>query len=778
MSFFPQVMRAFIRFLKSKRQRIGVSLITLLIPLSPAVADISVAINYGASWKWNIPTSDPGTSWRGTGYNDSGWASGPGLLGFDTDLIPAPGLQTTVGAANNGRVTYLFRKTFTYNGNPAGIYFATDQIVDDGVRYYLNGNLLGAVRVSANGAWDEGASPSVTNAAEEINCLTGAATGLINGSNVLCAEVHNNGPGGSDMVFGAKLTLFKPGAVNMTNWRTQHFGTSANSGNGADTSDIDLDGLKNIVEYALDTDPNKPTPAWGNVKVEGGNLTLIYTRRKAATDELTFSALWMVNAADAGSSAGVTTQVIGDNGTFQTVRASVPTGADPKKFFKLNVTLTPTPSAPCWKTFMMTYVGEETWSDGQTYYLNRANVPGRPLPPAGVTVTNIAHIKAVVDTWAALGGTHISFPIGWDETEVALGQFDFRKLDWIFAYATSKGIKCNVIPWPLLSDSDNPDHQYDTAVSWKYQQSDMPRDMQGNKLQHFMNFHSPKISNYYRWLHALGAYLAPHWNAGAIGYVSVVVTREKEMHYTIITDASQTDFHPDAIAAYNTWHQSNYGAGAPYPQQYISGNTDGKRFYKFKTETLVNFLNTSNGILKQYAPFRCVWDAGSFTDNLANRNAWGALAGQATSVDGYKHNPDIYYPAIFDTRAALGVKGWASIKWTNSDTTIADENERKIQLLSQMKASIDAGANDISFAFYDQTGNPSVMAFLAAVVQNMKTSGHWNKPVPAPVTSGTQINITLSNVIQNGYGNYHAPFNAAYSSSGIYPNIKVTNDLP
>lgn len=48
-------------------------------------------------------------------------------------------------------------------------------------------------------------------------------------------------------------------ATPLENWRQKHFGTTANTGSAADRSDFDHDGLPNLIEYALGTDPLTPT---------------------------------------------------------------------------------------------------------------------------------------------------------------------------------------------------------------------------------------------------------------------------------------------------------------------------------------------------------------------------------------------------------------------------------------------------------------------------------------------------------------------------------------
>ena len=169
-------------------------------------------VGYGDVWKYTQPTSDPGTSWKNLAFDDSTWNSGPGLIGFEIAALPAPGIQSPFGAS--GPITYLFRKSFNFSGNPTGASVILDQILDDGAAYYLNGQLLGAVGYAVGGAWDQTSSRTVGDATEELGVVTGPAAGLVNGTNVLSVEVHQTSPGSSDMVFGARLKInTQPGIV-------------------------------------------------------------------------------------------------------------------------------------------------------------------------------------------------------------------------------------------------------------------------------------------------------------------------------------------------------------------------------------------------------------------------------------------------------------------------------------------------------------------------------------------------------------------------------------
>lgn len=387
-----------------------------------------VVANYGDTWEWNIPASDPGTGWRTTtgswGSGTSG--SGPGLLGFETTIMPSPGMQTVVGTAGTAPITYLFRKTFTFSGNPANATFAINHIVDDGVSYYLNGNFIGSKRHTP-GAWNNIADEGIGDAAEEVNAVEGNANGLVNGNNILSAEVHQVGANGSDLVFGAHMTITSSGSLLVSDdWRQTNFGTYNNTGNAADTADPDKDGMANITEFALNKDPNRGNSRWANTALEGTNLTATYNRRIAAMGEMTFSVLWATDASapiDSWSSAGVTEQILSDDGSFQNVKVTVPMSGVAKKFLRLKLVRTTLPD-----TIITTPVSRIV------YQRNNSNVANVPI--TGTCSLNATRVeaRAVVRTagqgtttnWVTIdssitgGSFHGTMPVtgGWYNIEV------------------------------------------------------------------------------------------------------------------------------------------------------------------------------------------------------------------------------------------------------------------------------------------------------------------------------------------------------------------------
>lgn len=122
-------------------------------------------------------------------------------------------------------------------------------------------------------------------------------------------------------------------------WRRTYFGSTSNSGAGADLSDPDLDGMVNLMEFATGSGPwtrNAPT---GQLVVNGSTIELSYTRLKAAITEMTYELEWSETIAGTWSNARTTPAlVLGDDGVLQQVKQTVPAGVSGKRFVRLRVT--------------------------------------------------------------------------------------------------------------------------------------------------------------------------------------------------------------------------------------------------------------------------------------------------------------------------------------------------------------------------------------------------------------------------------------------------------
>ena len=123
-------------------------------------------------------------------------------------------------------------------------------------------------------------------------------------------------------------------------WRFANFGTTANAGNSADLADANHDGESNLMEFATAQNPHAVTRATPVVARNGATLEFTSTRSLAAlADGVTFTVEWRDDlASGAWSSAGVSEQILNDNGTVQIVKATFAAGSGAKRFARLRVT--------------------------------------------------------------------------------------------------------------------------------------------------------------------------------------------------------------------------------------------------------------------------------------------------------------------------------------------------------------------------------------------------------------------------------------------------------
>ncbi|MCU0791491.1 MAG: heparinase II/III-family protein [Opitutaceae bacterium] len=90
------------------------------------------------------------------------------------------------------------------------------------------------------------------------------------------------GGNSAPVLTGSAVVDAPPALTPLERWRQARFGSSANSGAGADTADPDADGQVNLNEYLLGTDPLSPGYAAPlSMRVVGANLELTFLARRA-----------------------------------------------------------------------------------------------------------------------------------------------------------------------------------------------------------------------------------------------------------------------------------------------------------------------------------------------------------------------------------------------------------------------------------------------------------------------------------------------------------------
>ncbi len=155
---------------------------------------------------WNYEQSgvDQGATWYQPSDTtaDTTWSSGSALLYVESSSLPADkNTRLTLGPR-----TFYFRTHFAFDGSLENVSeINIETVIDDGAVIYLNGTEVKRIRIPEGDVSysTEATSPAVGNAVYEY--FTIPADSLVEGDNVLAAEVHQSGPSSSDVVFGVAM---------------------------------------------------------------------------------------------------------------------------------------------------------------------------------------------------------------------------------------------------------------------------------------------------------------------------------------------------------------------------------------------------------------------------------------------------------------------------------------------------------------------------------------------------------------------------------------------
>lgn len=179
---------------------------------APAPVDMPV-IAKGDTWKYSDAGAKPGDNWTAADYDDSGWSTGAGRLGFASSGSFGTTINRYVGGGSSGTqvTTYYFRKTFTM---PAGAELVTELKAaldcDDGYIAYINGVEVKRDQVASA---DYGAFSTATNMGEKNDTFVFPAGTLVEGENVIAVEVHQCNATSTDAWWDLALSYAKAGNV-------------------------------------------------------------------------------------------------------------------------------------------------------------------------------------------------------------------------------------------------------------------------------------------------------------------------------------------------------------------------------------------------------------------------------------------------------------------------------------------------------------------------------------------------------------------------------------
>ncbi len=195
-------------------------------PVTPSSRDLVqtiVIFPFSHTWKYLENGSDQGTAFYGLAYDDSGWLSGNGILGFEdsvnvlttfTNIAGGNGTNTVLSLTNGvggglggTNVTIYFRGSANisnFDPNAAGNVLYARYYIDDGAAVYVNGAAQMFFNLTNPTTYTNFA---VAGSTENVLVVSNI-TGFVQGNNLIAAEVHQNSMTSSDIDWGMQLEAF------------------------------------------------------------------------------------------------------------------------------------------------------------------------------------------------------------------------------------------------------------------------------------------------------------------------------------------------------------------------------------------------------------------------------------------------------------------------------------------------------------------------------------------------------------------------------------------
>ena len=162
-------------------------------------------ISAGSEWKYIDDGLNHGTTWKEASFNDATWKTGNAELGY------GDGGEATVVSygplSTNKYITTYFRKTFNVIDKSTITGLELSLIRDDGAVVYINGVEVYRNNLPSGTIYYNTLAPNYIDGIYESTWLLAnlSSSSLVNGSNVIAVEIHQNSLTSSDISFNLKL---------------------------------------------------------------------------------------------------------------------------------------------------------------------------------------------------------------------------------------------------------------------------------------------------------------------------------------------------------------------------------------------------------------------------------------------------------------------------------------------------------------------------------------------------------------------------------------------
>lgn len=162
-------------------------------------------VHTSAVWKYLDTGVYPGVAWTSLGFNDSAWLSGPAQLGYgDNDEATVVSYGPNI---NNKYITTWFRRAWVVTDKSLVTGLSLRLLRDDGAVVYLNGTEVFRSNLPQGPITATTLATNAVSGGEENAWFTQAVSPalLVNGTNILAVEVHQNATNSSDLSFSLEI---------------------------------------------------------------------------------------------------------------------------------------------------------------------------------------------------------------------------------------------------------------------------------------------------------------------------------------------------------------------------------------------------------------------------------------------------------------------------------------------------------------------------------------------------------------------------------------------
>ena len=257
-------------------------------PVADGTSVSSASLSLSGSAADNIGVTT--VSWR---LNGGSWSTATGTTAWSASVTLAAGANTinvqSKDAANN--VSAIASRTITLDSTLPTVAItspAADGTSVSSASLALSGSAADNIGVTAVSWQLNGGSWSTATGTTTWS----ASVTLAAGANTINVQSRDAASNFSAIV--SRSVNYTPSSMSLPTWRLANFGSTSNSGTGADLTDPDKDGISNLLEFAFNLNPNQASAkslVAGTGSLTGlpavtlapnGHLRLEFIRRKAA----------------------------------------------------------------------------------------------------------------------------------------------------------------------------------------------------------------------------------------------------------------------------------------------------------------------------------------------------------------------------------------------------------------------------------------------------------------------------------------------------------------